>query len=492
MGMALPKAEAPRVPWKEFVRVLALYGLLVLALWLVFSMVDDHRGTRGGWLAIGAIGAYRYGWLIVNLVRSYAYRFWKFPALRKQADALEQPFPEFLHVIIPTYKEKSWVTKAMLKSVTREALGLPSRVHLYITTGGPDEDEVVRQVLDGCVPNPRLTVHMMRQSGKRHGMAYALRAASRVNLGERNSVVVLMDGDTLLGEGAFRRTLPFFALLPKVGGVTTNNVAVTTGPSWYRRWYSLRFSLRNRYMCATSLSGKVLTLTGRYSLIRSEIALSEEFVGRVEKDSIQDFVHGTIQFKTGDDKSTWFTLLKNGWDMLYLPDVDIFCLENAGERPFYESVGKMRRWFGNMLRNNGRAIALGPRTAGLFAWVSLVDQRISMWTSLTLPAAILILAFVESPLVIFYFAIWVVCTRMLYLVALTVEGHVLSAWDLPLLLYQQWVGSFIKIQTLSNLRQQRWGAARADARLEKDWMGPVQLGLWFVAFGLVVAWLVLR
>jgi hypothetical protein len=45
----------------------------------------------------------------------------------------------------------------------------------------------------------------------------------------------------------------------------------------------------------------------------------------------------------------------------------------------------MRRWFGNMLRASGRAIALGPRQVGLFAWWCLIDQRISMWTPLLLP-----------------------------------------------------------------------------------------------------------
>jgi glycosyltransferase Alg8 len=489
--IVLPEPGAERVPWRSVLMPLLVYGFFIVVLWFLFQQVEHQKGSRGGILALGALGLFRYGWLTVNLVRSYIYRFVAFPRMRRAADAIQQPYPEQVHFIIPTFKEKPWVTKEMLISVTREAASIPSLVRLYITTGGPDEDVIVRDVLAKCPPNPRLSVYMMRQAGKRYGMAYALRAAARTNLGEPSSVVILMDGDTLLGNGILRKSLPFFALRPKVGGITTNNIAVTNGPQWYRDWYTLRFSLRNRYMCSTSLSGKVLTLTGRFSFIRSEIALSDEFIERVEKDSIDDWVYGRIEFKTGDDKSTWFTLLKSGWEMLYLPDTYIYCLENAGDKPFRESVGKMRRWFGNMLRNNGRALALGWNKVGFFAWFSLLDQRISMWTSLVLPTGVLILIFTESPFVVVYFALWVLYTRLIYLCALVVEGHRMSNWDLPLLLYQQWVGSFIKIQTFSDLRRQKWGAARGDARNMRDRFGALQTTLWFGIFGLIVALLVL-
>jgi glycosyltransferase Alg8 len=487
---ALPDPIAPRGHLYSLVLTSLIYLGLILAIWLFAQELYDKERSASGLLAIGTLGICRYGWLLVNLVRSYFYRFYTYPRLRKAADAMEFPFPERLHFIIPTYQEKPWVTRKMLTSVTREAASLPCPVHLYITTGGPEEDAVVREGLAECHANPLLTVHMMRQSGKRNGMAFALRAAARMNGGEPNSVVVLMDGDTLLGPGILRKSLPFFSLLPKVGGLTTNNIAITTGPNWYRRWYALRFALRNRYMCSTSLSHKVLTLTGRFSFIRGDIALSDEFIERVETDSVDDWMYGKIEFKTGDDKSTWYTLLRNGWDMLYLPDTYIYCLENAGEKPFRESVGKMRRWFGNMLRNNGRALALGPQRIGAFTWLSLLDQRISMWTSLVLPTAVLMLIFSESPMVLLYFTTWVLATRLIYLSALAVEGHQISVWDLPLLLYQQWVGSFIKIQTLSDLRRQKWGAARGDAKNISGWFGTAQTILWLLIFALLVGVLV--
>lgn len=487
----LPDPVVPQGHLRSLIFTSTVYLGIIFAIWAFAQELHDKERSAAGLLVIGTLGMCRYGWLLVNLIRSYIYRFYSYPRLRKAADEVEFPFPERLHVIIPTYQEKPWVTREMLISVTREAASIPCHVHLYITTGGPDEDAVVRDCLATCLPNKLMTVHMMRQAGKRNGMAFALRAAARINGDEANSVVILMDGDTLLGPGILRKSLPFFALMPKVGGLTTNNIAVTTGPNWYRRWYALRFSLRNRYMCSTSLSRKVLTLTGRFSFIRSEIALADEFIERVEKDSVDDWMYGLIEFKTGDDKSTWYTLLKNGWEMLYLPDTYIYCLENAGEKPFRESVGKMRRWFGNMLRNNGRALALGPRRIGLFTWVSLLDQRISMWTSLVLPVGVLILIFTESPVIVLYFTTWVLATRLFYLAALAVEGHHISVWDLPLLLYQQWIGSFIKIQTLSDLRRQRWGAARGDAKNISGWFGHAQTVLWMLIFALIVGVIVI-
>ncbi len=471
-----------------------IYFSLAWFLWEFALGVGDRHVRLGFVAALGTLGAWRYGWLLLNLARAAYYRLVVFPATRARAEALPETraFPAQVHFIIPTYREQPWVTRRMLASVIREAATIPSRVHLYAATGGEDEDAVVRTAFEQGRPGAGVSLELMRQDGKRSGMALALRAAARAHGADGESLVVLMDGDTVLGPGLLRKSLPLFALSRRLGGLTTNNVAVTRGPAWYRQWYALRFALRNRYMCSVALAGKVLTLTGRFSVVRGGIAFGEEFIGRVESDFVEHWLHGRIDFKTGDDKSTWFTLLRQGWQMTYVPDAWIYCMEDAGRQPLRESVGKMRRWFGNMLRNNGRALALGPAHTGLFTWLSLLDQRISMWTSLALPTTAILLAVLVSPVSLLYFVIWVLITRFAYLCALALEGHRIGTFDLPLLLYQQWVGSLIKIQTLNNLRLQRWTTSRGGQNeVRVDWLSHLQTALWLGFYVLIVAWMVL-
>jgi glycosyltransferase Alg8 len=93
---------------------------------------------------------------------------------------------------------------------------------------------------------------------------------------------------------------------------------------------------------------------------------------------------------TGDDKSTWFITLRQGWRMLYVPDVRIRCLEEMPGNGFVSgSFGLMRRWYGNMARSNLRARRLGPARIGFFTWFCLLDQRVSPWTTLTGPAILM-------------------------------------------------------------------------------------------------------
>jgi glycosyltransferase Alg8 len=79
--------------------------------------------------------------------------------------------------------------------------------------------------------------------------------------------------------------------------------------------------------------------------------------------------------------------------MLYLPDTQVVTLEYPLAKGLLPATTKlMLRWFGNMLRANSRAIALGPRRIGLFAWWCLIHQRLSMWTPLLGPVVAVLFA----------------------------------------------------------------------------------------------------
>ena len=93
---------------------------------------------------------------------------------------------------------------------------------------------------------------------------------------------------------------------------------------------------------------------------------------------------GRFVFLPADDKSTWFWLLKNGYQMIYLPDIIVTTVEQPPSERFVTAAAMlMTRWFGNMLRTNARALRLGPSRTGWFVWWSVLDQRLSMWTCLT-------------------------------------------------------------------------------------------------------------
>jgi len=379
-----------------------------LAFWAAIEAARIYgtpQVSTSGLVGIGVIAAWRYFWLLLNMFRSGWYQNRAFPRLRRQANELErgQWQPKILHIILPTYKERPEVTRQVFQHICREVSSIDSLTYIYVASGGDDENEVILRFFEGY-PFPEKThLIFLRQEGKRHGMAFALRAARRRDP-LMKGMVVLMDGDSVFGENLFARSFPFFAMDPMLGAVTTNNIAVAKGPRWYQAWYTLRFALRNRYMCSQSLSEKVLTLTGRFSVFRGCAALTEDFIRRLERDSIHTLAEGKIEFKTGDDKSTWYQLLQEGWKMLYIPDAYILCMENAGEHPFRESHAKMRRWFGNMLRNNMRALRLGPSRTGFFTWMAIADQRLNPWTSLLLPTTIVLHLLAKDPLSIFFFA----------------------------------------------------------------------------------------
>ncbi|MEL7316686.1 MAG: glycosyltransferase, partial [Cyanobacteria bacterium J06559_3] len=267
----------------------------------------------------------------------------------------------------------------------------------------------------------------------------------------------LMDGDSELTPGTVRRCLPFFRLFPKMGALTTDEMPIVEGSYLFSEWFHLRFAQRHIQMCSDSLSRKVMCLTGRFSLFRAEAALHPSFAMQLEQDFLTDWLWGRFKFLSGDDKSTWFWLLQRQYNMLYVPDAIVNSIETLSGSVVDRAYNNMRRWYGNMLRNNGRAIALGPKTTGWFTWYSLIDQRISFWTCLITPGFLLVSLLQGHWKAAGVVCCWVLFSRSLMLM-LTFLGRssVLKPVHFPLLLVSQWGGSLVKIWTQMNLAQQKW------------------------------------
>jgi mannuronan synthase len=267
-----------------------------------------------------------------------------------------------------------------------------------------------------------------------------------------------MDGDIRLEPGTLSRSLSFFQADEHLGALTTNNSAIVTGNDATREWYDLRYAQRHLVMSSLSVSNRLLVLTGRYSAFRADLAVQPDFIDLVENDQVDHWRFGRFKFLSGDDKSTWYWLLKNGWRMRYLPDVYVSGFEELPDRHrfFASTTELMRRWYGNMLRTSDRAIALGPRPMGLFAWWSLVDQRLSMWTTLIGPTVAILVSLFVRPSFLFAYLLWILFTRGIATLILAWQRGRYSLLWIPLIYYNQVWGAMLKTYVSFRFNRQKW------------------------------------
>lgn len=438
---------------------LLIYGL-VLAGVLLAAPSQIWDGASGHFLLIlGIIGIWRYGWAAVHLCRALIYRHVVFPAWRAKADALgEAGRPPHVYLLVTSFRIATETTRDVYASVIAEAISFGGPVTIVASIVEMADQRLIKHLFAVAAPPPNVTLSFVRiaGTGKRDALAFGFRAISNANP-PPGSVTCVIDGDTILEPGLLNKTVPFFALFPKAQALTTDEICDVVGKRIFREWYSMRFAQRQILMCSVGLSRRVLTLTGRMSAFRTEVLTDPDFIRGVELDYIDHWRLGRIKFLTGDDKSTWFHIIRQGGEMLYLPDVRIRTIEHPPYPGFItSSAALMTRWFGNMLRTNGRAIALGPRPMGLFTWWCVVDQRLSMWTSLVGPVAAITVALAFDPFALPLYVLWVALTRyMQTLLLLTVRPEV-SAYYPFLLYYNQIFGSLVKIFIFFRLDRQKW------------------------------------
>jgi len=211
----------------------------------------------------------------------------------------------------------------------------------------------------------------------------------------------------------------------------------------------------------------------------------------VQFDYIDHWRLGRFQFLTGDDKSTWFHVLRQGWEMWYVPDVQIETIEEPPHRNFFTGANMlMRRWFGNMLRTNSRALSVPRKTMGFFTWWNLIDQRISMWTSLFGLFAGIIGGFLYGPVIWLVSIWWISFIRLLQtLMLLSARDRISITW--PFLLYfNQIYGSLVKIYMLNHLSKQKWTRQKTTlkqtggswAQQYREWSSNLSMTVAFLTF----------
>ncbi len=453
---------------------LYLATLTLLVLSLPFEELSKHIGLA---LTIGFIGTWRYSWGAINFVRAHVFIRFVHPRRRATAERLygQQNIPTHAFFLATSYKIEPEISSAVYRSIfaaARESRGGSTVVASVVEAA---DERLIRSIYDLTpgMERVRLVIDRIAGTGKRDALATSLRIIARECPGERD-IVIFVDGDSCPPIDIVEKSAPFFCD-GKVGALTTDERCEVPDPGLFRDWFNLRFTQRQMMMSSMGLSRRILTLTGRMSVFRATLACNGDFIRMVERDSMDHWRLGRVTFLTGDDKSTWFWLLKNGWHMLYLPDVSSLSMETQPKPGFVHSaVVLMVRWFGNMLRTNGRALALSPGRIGYFTWWSLLDQRVSMWTTLLGPATVLVSALFLHPRILAVYIAWVMFTRYVYCLAI-MSFRPSFPITYPFLLYfGQLVGAAVKTYVLFRLDRQKWTRQSASKGAAKQ---PLSLRL---------------
>ena len=436
--------------------------LIGLALHAPDGLFDPQAQTFV--LIVGAVGIWRYSWGACHFVRSLYYRKVTFPRLHRARENWLGHFEDAPHdkppvyIIITAYRIPISTLRIIFEGAFLEAINYRAPVTIVASVVEIGDQRMIKQLFSQLQPPEQVRLIFTRISGtgKRDGLATALTVVSR-RAPPANAAVIVMDGDAILPVGALDKTVPFLQFMPEIGGITTDEDAIVRGSGLLNCWHRLRFAQRQILMCSMGLSKRLLTMTGRMSVYRASIACNPGFIDQIRNDEIEHWRLGRIKLVTGEDKSTWFWLLKNQIGMLYVPDLRIMTIEHPPSQYFWPaSTQLMLRWFGNMLRAGGRAIELGPNRVGLFTWWCLIDQRLSMWTPLIGPVAAICLAIISSPLFLYAYLMWIMITRLIQTLMLLSVRDTISGLYPWLIYFNQVYGAIIKTYALFRPNHQRW------------------------------------
>lgn len=455
--------------YKEICGWLILFAVTLFLIQFVPQLVDSEV-TLGFFFLLGLMGFWRYGMAVLTYIRGMLFIYIVYPRHRKRLSVLgDQVHPDKLFVLATSFRIDTQTTIDVYRSIMEEAKRCPYPVTIVASLVEYADEALVRQLWrsQDMPHNTNLKIVRIKGSGKRDGLAYGFRSIANEMPTER-SVVAVVDGDTVITENAFLHSAKFFALFPNLGGLTTDEHCEPRFASYLlREFHRMRFAQRQINMASMALSKRVLTMTGRMSMFRATVAGDRDFINLVQDDNLEHWRLGSFKFLTGDDKSTWFSLMRGGWDTYYVPDVRVVTMEYAPHKNFITATRLLLfRWSGNSLRQNMRATKLGPDKLGWFAYWTLWDQRIVMWTTLFGPLIAIIASIKYSPAFLMIYIAWVLITRIIKTLILLPSGHRVGPLWPMLMFYYQLAGSIIKIDVLFNLDKQSW--TRQKTKLEDN------------------------
>jgi glycosyltransferase Alg8 len=440
----------------------AYLGVVVALVTAIPRHYVAHADTIMGTLFIlGFLGTWRYGWAVTNFTRAAIYALWVYPRRKARAFArfAAEGVPAHAYFLVTTYMVEPQATIACYRALFAAAARARDGATVVVSVVDGADERLIRTLYDTSphdMGRVQLVIDRIRSNGKRDALARSLRLIARMEP-TRHDIVVFVDGDTCVPEDVVEQSAPMFTN-PNLGALTTDEGVIIERENLFKDWFILRFNQRQVMMCSMGLANHVLTLTGRMSVFRGNLAVHPEFIDGIAHDSLDHWRLGRIAFLTGDDKSTWYWLLRNGYEMGYLPDVRSWSMETQPRPTFFDSSKTlMVRWFGNMMRTNGRALKLSPRLIGGFTWWSILDQRISMWTTLVGPLAVAMTAFFTTVTIIPLYIAWVMTTRYLFCGVISLFRGTWFPITHPFILYfGQVAGAIVKTYVIFRLDRQKW------------------------------------
>ena len=435
--------------------------IVLLTMAIPPSFLGDPGNAKHAIIVIGFLGAWRYSWAMLNFTRAIIFRKYAYP--RRKAEAFrryrESGVRTHAYFMVTSYMVDQDTTLMVYRSIFRAAARSDGGATIVSSVVDGADERLIRYVYDTMtidMSNVTLKMDRIKANGKRDDMARALKKLAEFSPTPYD-IMVFVDGDTVVPEDVVAQSAPWFQD-PDVGALTTHEAAIIEKDNLFKDWFILRFNQRQVMMCSMGLSKHVLTLTGRMSVFRADLSTHPQFVNGVGHDYLDHWRLGRVTFLTGDDKSTWYWLLKNGYQTLYLPDVVSASVETQPRDTFLDSAKTlMVRWFGNMMRTNGRALRLNPRIMGFFTWWSILDQRVSMFTTLVGPLSVMLTALLVTPAVVPLYIAWVLMTRYLFCLFIArFNGEWFPVTHPPILYFSQVVGAAIKSFVLFRLDKQKW------------------------------------
>lgn len=433
-------------------RIAAVLNVLLLAA-LILASIQIARANEfeGVVLGLGAIGLWRHTWGLTNFLRAYAYI-----SNRAVGDAKVPTSRYNLTVILPVYSQTNDEVRLIARGL-RDGIATTTGLALVVCAHKTEQQKDIIRAEIGVDGGPSLAFVRQIGLGKREALADALTLAATSMPKSERDFVLLMDGDTLVTRQAIIASVAELQSDASLGAVCVNETPFVQGSPTFIMWRWLRSLQRNQIMSAFSASDRVLVLTGRFSMYRADFLFATEVVSRIRKDYLRH--EGKfIPLLTGDDKTTWLELLRRRKNLRYLPEVEVYPIERqSDERGFFsETLALTTRYSGNMARANLHPDAWRGAATKIHFRYGLLDQRISMWTSLLTPAA-LALSLLSMRLDLFILILtYALLIKNLQAVALCMTSGYYSATFPYLIFYNQLMMSLVKISTFAFLHRQKW------------------------------------